>query len=312
MFDFNSVTVNSDNILNDIYLSTIDIRILFYNKYHILLDIKNINGSKHFQEITNISENEANIHKDSNNFVLLKENFYRILSEYFDDISGNTYTDNKGVIDEYISSDGVFEIFIKYLYNSDVKFYIKLVDNININDISLLSNYEKYNEICKLISDGCLNPITYYRFITSDGNKEDEAKFILNFNFFQGYLKYYWNKEKNIFYFIYDTEYIKHNRQFHFYTERYFYTFGISNDTFSNFLKHKLLIKKKISLLYKTGKITTLYSNVISTLQKNYKYVHVTISNDLTDIPEIVINSCCQRTSKGNETLNVLTIKFKQ
>ena len=125
-------------------------------------------------------------------------------------------------------------------------------------------------------------------------------------------MKYYWNKEKNIFYFIYDTEYIKHNRQFHFYTERYFYTFGISNDTFSNFLKHKLLIKKKISLLYKTGKITTLYSNVISTLQKNYKYVHVTISNDLTDIPEIVINSCCQRTRKGNETLNVLTIKFKQ
>lgn len=202
MFDFNTVISNSDNTLNDILLSTIDIKILFYNKYHILLDIEN-KDAIHFQEICNIRENEIYF-PNYNGIKLLKNNLYNI----FNDICVNNYIDDNGV-KSYISSDGIFEIKVEELFNRETKYYIKLVNNINIDDISILCDCAEYNEICKNISDGCLNPITYYDFITG-GNIEEEYRFIVNFQNFIGYMKYYWDKEKNIFYFIYNTEYIKY------------------------------------------------------------------------------------------------------
>lgn len=305
MFDFNTVISNSDNILNNILLSTIDIKILFYNKYHILLDIEN-KDAIHFQEIRNINENEIYFP----NYVgikLLKNNLYNI----FNDICVNNYIDGDGV-KSYISSDGIFEIKVVELFNIGTKYYIKLIDNINIDDISILCDCTEYNEICKKISDGHLNPITYYDFITG-GNIEEEYRFIVNFQNFMGYMKYYWNKEKNIFYFIYDTEYIKYTQQLKKYPGTFLKNvFCISNEQFFTYMKHNLLNKEKTSLSYKVDKIVLLYNNINTTLQKNYKYVNFTISNDLTDIPEIVLNSCCRKNNKGNEVLNVLAIEFKK
>lgn len=295
MFDFNTVITNSDNTLNDILLSTIDIKILFYNKYHILLDIEN-KDAMHFQEICNIRENEIYF-PNYNGIKLLKNNLYNI----FNDICVNNYIDDNGV-KSYISSDGIFEIKVEELFNRETKYYIKLVNNINIDDISILCDCVEYNEICKNISDGCLNPITYYDFITG-GNIEEEYRFIVNFQNFIGYMKYYWDKEKNIFYFIYNTEYIK-------YLENFLNVFCISNEQFFTYIKHNLLNKKKTSLSYKVDKIDLLYNKINTNLQKNYKYVNFTISNDLTGIPEIVLNSCCRKNNKGNEVLNVLSITF--
>lgn len=296
MFDFNTVISNSDNTLNDILLSTIDIKILFYNKYHILLDIEN-KDAIHFQEILNIRENEINFP----NYIgikLLKNNLYNIFNDIF---VNKTYIDDNGV-KSYISSDGIFEIKVEELFNRETKYYIKLVNNINIDDISILCDCVEYNEICKNISDGCLNPITYYDFITG-GNIEEEYRFIVNFQNFIGYMKYYWDKEKNIFYFIYNTEYIK-------YLENFLNVFCISNEQFFTYIKHNLLNKKKTSLSYKVDKIDLLYNKINTNLQKNYKYVNFTISNDLTGIPEIVLNSTCRKNNKGNEVLNVLSITF--
>jgi|GEM_PF-4914015 hypothetical protein len=295
MFDFNTVISNSDNILNDILLSTIDIKILFYNKYHILLDIEN-KDAIHFQEIRNIRENEIYF-PNYNGIKLLKNNLYNI----FNDICVNNYIDDNGV-KSYISSDGIFEIKVEELFNKETKYYIKLVNNINIDDISILCDCAEYNEICKNISNGCLNPITYYDFITG-GNIEEEYRFIVNFQNFIGYMKYYWDKEKNIFYFIYNTEYIK-------YLGNFLNVFCISNEQFFTYIKHNLLNKEKTSLSYKVDKIDLLYNNINTNLQKNYKYVNFTISNDLTGIPEIVLNSCCRKNNKGNEVLNVLSITF--
>lgn len=296
MFDFNTVISNSDNTLNDILLSTIDIKILFYNKYHILLDIEN-KDAIHFQEILNIRENEIYFP----NYIgikLLKNNLYNIFNDIF---VNKTYIDDNGV-KSYISSDGIFEIKLEELFNRETKYYIKLVNNINIDDISILCDCVEYNEICKNISDGCLNPITYYDFITG-GNIEEEYRFIVNFQNFIGYMKYYWDKEKNIFYFIYNTEYIK-------YLENFLNVFCISNEQFFTYIKHNLLNKKKTSLSYKVDKIDLLYNKINTNLQKNYKYVNFTISNDLTGIPEIVLNSTCRKNNKGNEVLNVLSITF--
>lgn len=295
MFDFNTVISNSDNTLNDILLSTIDIKILFYNKYHILLDIEN-KDAIHFQEIHNIRENEIYFPNYSG-IKLLKNNLYNI----FNDIFVNNYIDDNGV-KSYISSDGIFEIKVEELFNRETKYYIKLVNNINIDDISILCDCAEYNEICKNISDGCLNPITYYDFITG-GNIEEEYRFIVNFQNFIGYMKYYWDKEKNIFYFIYNTEYIK-------YLGNFLNVFCISNEQFFTYIKHNLLNKEKTSLSYKVDKIDLLYNNINTNLQKNYKYVNFTISNDLTGIPEIVLNSTCRKNNKGNEVLNVLCITF--
>lgn len=295
MFDFNTVISNSDNTLNDILLSTIDIKILFYNKYHILLDIKN-KDAIHFQEICNIRENEIYFP----NYIgikLLKNNLYNI----FNDICVNNYINDNGV-KSYISSDGIFEIKVEELFNRETKYYIKLVDNINIDDISILCDCAEYNEICKNISDGCLNPITYYDFITG-GNIEEEYRFIVNFQNFIGYMKYYWDKEKNIFYFIYNTEYIK-------YLGNFLNVFCIFNEQFVAYIKHNLLNKEKTSLSYKVDKIKLLYNNINTNLQKKYKYINFTISNDLTGIPEIILNSCCRKNNKGNEVLNVLSITF--
>ena len=296
MFDFNTVITNSDNTLNDILLSTIDIKILFYNKYHILLDIEN-KDAMHFQEICNIRENEIYF-PNYNGIKLLKNNLYNIFNDIF---VNKTYIDDNGV-KSYISSDGIFEIKVEELFNRETKYYIKLVNNINIDDISILCDCAEYNEICKNISDGCLNPITYYDFITG-GNIEEEYKFIVNFQNFVGYMKYYWDKEKNIFYFIYNTEYIK-------YLGNFLNVFCISNEQFFTYIKHNLLNKEKTSLSYKVDKIDLLYNNINPNLQKNYKYVNFTISNDLTGIPEIVLNSTCRKNNKGNEVLNVLSITF--
>ena len=296
MFDFNTVITNSDNTLNDILLSTIDIKILFYNKYHILLDIEN-KDAMHFQEICNIRENEIYF-PNYNGIKLLKNNLYNIFNDIF---VNKTYIDDNGV-KSYISSDGIFEIKVEELFNRETKYYIKLVNNINIDDISILCDCAEYNEICKNISDGCLNPITYYDFITG-GNIEEEYRFIVNFQNFIGYMKYYWDKEKNIFYFIYNTEYIK-------YIENFLNVFCISNEQFFTYIKHNLLNKKKTSLSYKVDKIKLLYNKINTNLQKNYKYVNFTISNDLTGIPEIVLNSTCRKNNKGNEVLNVLSITF--
>lgn len=296
MFDFNTVITNSDNTLNDILLSTIDIKILFYNKYHILLDIEN-KDAMHFQEICNIRENEIYF-PNYNGIKLLKNNLYNIFNDIF---VNKTYIDDNGV-KCYISSDSIFEIKVEELFNRETKYYIKLVNNINIDDISILCDCVEYNEICKNISDGCLNPITYYDFITG-GNIEEEYRFIVNFQNFIGYMKYYWDKEKNIFYFIYNTEYIK-------YLENFLNVFCISNEQFFTYIKHNLLNKKKTSLSYKVDKITLLYNKINTNLQKNYKYVNFTISNDLTGIPEIVLNSTCRKNNKGNEVLNVLSITF--
>lgn len=296
MFDFNTVITNSDNILNDILLSTIDIKILFYNKYHILLDIEN-KDAMHFQEICNMRENEIYF-PNYNGIKLLKNNLYNIFNDIF---VNKTYIDDNGV-KSYISSDGIFEIKVEELFNRETKYYIKLVNNINIDDISILCDCVEYNEICKNISDGCLNPITYYDFITG-GNIEEEYRFIVNFQNFIGYMKYYWDKEKNIFYFIYNTEYIK-------YLENFLNVFCISNEQFFTYIKHNLLNKKKTSLSYKVDKIKLLYNKINTNLQKNYKYVNFTISNDLSGIPEIVLNSTCRKNNKGNEVLNVLSITF--
>lgn len=296
MFDFNTVITNSDNTLNDILLSTIDIKILFYNKYHILLDIEN-KDAMHFQEICNMRENEIYF-PNYNGIKLLKNNLYNIFNDIF---VNKTYIDDNGV-KSYISSDGIFEIKVEKLFNRETKYYIKLVNNINIDDISILCDCVEYNEICKNISDGCLNPITYYDFITG-GNIEEEYRFIVNFQNFIGYMKYYWDKEKNIFYFIYNTEYIKYLRNF-------LNVFCISNERFFTYIKHNLLNKEKTSLSYKVDKINLLYNNINTNLQKNYKYVNFTISNDLTGIPEIVLNSTCRKNNKGNEVLNVLCITF--
>lgn len=296
MFDFNTVITNSDNTLNDILLSTIDIKILFYNKYHILLDIEN-KDAMHFQEICNIRENEIYF-PNYNGIKLLKNNLYNIFNDIF---VNKTYIDDNGV-KSYISSDGIFEIKVEELFNRETKYYIKLVNNINIDDISILCDCVEYNEICKNISDGCLNPITYYDFITG-GNIEEEYRFIVNFQNFIGYMKYYWDKEKNIFYFIYNTEYIK-------YIENFLNVFCISNEQFFTYIKHNLLNKKKTSLSYKVDKIKLLYNKINTNLQKNYKYVNFTISNDLSGIPEIVLNSTCRKNNKGNEVLNVLSITF--
>lgn len=296
MFDFNTVITNSDNTLNDILLSTIDIKILFYNKYHILLDIEN-KDAMHFQEICNMRENEIYF-PNYNGIKLLKNNLYNIFNDIF---VNKTYIDDNGV-KSYISSDGIFEIKVEELFNREIKYYIKLVNNINIDDISILCDCVEYNEICKNISDGCLNPITYYDFITG-GNIEEEYRFIVNFQNFIGYMKYYWDKEKNIFYFIYNTEYIK-------YLENFLNVFCISNEQFFTYIKHNLLNKKKTSLSYKVDKIKLLYNKINTNLQKNYKYVNFTISNDLSGIPEIVLNSTCRKNNKGNEVLNVLSITF--
>ena len=303
MFDFNTVISNCDNTLNDILLFNIDIKILFYNKYHILLDIEN-KDAIHFQEICNIRENEIYF-PNYTGIKLLKNNLYNI----FNAICINNYIDGNGV-KSYISSDGIFEIKVEKLFNRKTKYYIKLVDNINIDDISILCDCAEYNEICKNILDGCFNPITYYDFITG-GNLEEEHRFIENFQNFIGYMKYYWDKEKNIFYFIYDTEYIlEHTQQLKKYPRAFLNVFGISNEQFFTYMKHNLLNKKKTTLSYKVDKIVLFYNNINTNLQKNYKYVNFTISNDLTGIPKIVLNSCCRKNNKGNEVLNVLSITF--
>lgn len=84
MFDFNNVIEdnNSKETTDKVFLSMLDIRVLFFNKYKYLIEVKNPSENKEFQKITNLIDNNYGNKNNKYPFIMEKQ-FHLLLEKYF-------------------------------------------------------------------------------------------------------------------------------------------------------------------------------------------------------------------------------------
>lgn len=346
MFDFNNVIEdnNSKETTDKVFLSMLDIRVLFFNKYKYLLEVKNPSEDKGFQKITNIIDNTYGNKNNKCPFIMEKQ-FHILLEKYFKVIDTKQlypgykehepyFTNNSKRTEQIIYTDGIFMIEeinegSLAIFSSGCDYSIKLASYNDklIEQITDLSFPSTYNKVVEDITEGCLTPFNYYNKVTEFYNNavDDYEPYISNYNLLKGAIQFYMDKgNTNRFYFIYDTIYMKqllHKRLVIKNKElcddvglAYLFKFG--NKDLYDFIEVCLLKRRKQTT------IAPLYNNIanVNVVENNQVCVKLTIDSDLSEIPEYVRNLCARiRLNPKNEykentysdkTLKVLTVEF--
>jgi hypothetical protein len=350
MFDFNNIIEdnNSNEITDRIYLSMLDIRVLFFNKYKYLIEVENPSDNIEFQKITNIINNTYG-DKDNKRPFIMEKQFHLLLEKYFkvidtkqlypgyrksepyfvnsDENKQIIYTDSIFIIEEMIIDTGSFSTFSNECSYS-IKLDLKNNDDI-IEKISDLTYPLLYNKVIGNITEGCLNPLNYYNKlldICDNVTLEGIDSYMLNYNLLKGTVLFYMdNNSPNKFYFIYDTIYMRSILHKRLVTQnkklcsdnRFIYLFKFGNDNLYNFIEGCILNREKQTT------IAPIYNNSIvnvNIIENVPVYVKLTIDNDLSEIPEYVRNLCVhmrlndkneyKEKTYSNKTLNVLTVEF--
>lgn len=346
MFDFNNVIEdnNSKETTDKVFLSMLDIRVLFFNKYNYLIDVKNPSEDKEFQKITNIIDN---IYGNKNNkcpfimekqFHLLLEKYFKIIDTkqlypgYKEHVPYFSNTDKRAK--QIIYTDGIFMIKeinegSLAIFSSDCDYSIKLASYNDklIEQITDLSFPSTYNKVVGNITEGCLAPLNYYNKVTEIYNNAtaiDYEPYISNYNLLKGTIQIYMDKNKpNKFYFVYDTIYMRQLLHKRLITRNkklcddvsLAYLFKFGNRDLYNFLEACLLNRGKqttIAPIYNIANVNVVENNPVC--------VKLTIDSDLSEIPEYVRNLCVRMRLNvkneykekiySNKTLNVLTVEF--
>lgn len=350
MFDFNSIIDdnNSKEITDKVFLSMIDIRVLFFNKYKYLIEVKNPSENNEFQKITNLIDNTYGNKNNKQPFIMEKQ-FHLLLEKYFKVIDNNkqryfsykeheTYLINhEGEKQIILYTDGVFVIeemrkIHPTIFFSDSSYSIKLAsynDKLieQITDLMFPSNYNKViGDITE--GDGCLTPLNYYNKLSEIYDHvtlEGIDSYILNYNSLKGAIQFYMDKNNpNKFYFIYDTIYMRALLHKRLVTQnkklgdndRFIYLFKFGNEYLYNFIEACLLNRGKQTTV---APLYNIAANIVA-IENTPISVKLTIDSDLTEIPEYVRNLCLRiRLNDKNEykektysdkTLNVLTVEF--
>ena len=347
MFDFNNVIEdnNSKETTDKIFLSMLDIRVLFFNKYNYLIDVENPSDDKEFQKITNIIDSAYGNKNNKYPFIMEKQ-FHLLLEKYFKVIDTKQlypgykehepyFPNTSERIKQIIYTDGIFmieEINVDSLaiFSSDCDYSIKLTSYNDklIEQITDLSYSSNYNKIVGDITEGCLAPLNYYNKVTEIYNNAaviDYEPYISNYNLLKGAIQFYMAKNNpNKFYFVYDTIYMRQllHKRLAIQNKklcddvRLAYLFKFGNRDLYNFLEVCLCNRGKQTT------IAPLYSNIanVNLVENSQVYVKLTIDSDLSEIPEYVRNLCVRiRLNDKNEykektysdkTLNVLTVEF--
>lgn len=346
MFDFNNVIEdnNSKETTDKVFLSMLDIRVLFFNKYKYLIEVKNPSEGKGFQKITNIIDNTYG-NKNNNSPFIMEKQFHLLLEKYFKVIDTKQlypgykehepyFTNNTKKTEQIIYTDGIFMIEeisegSLHIFSPDHDYSIKLASYNDklIEQITDLSYPSNYNKIVKDITEGCLSPLNYYNklleiceYVTLEG----AVSYMLNYNLLKGAIQFYMdNNNHNKFYFIYDTIYMRQLLHKRLVTQnkklgdddRFVYLFKFGNNDLYDFMEGYLCNRGKqttIAPLYNIANVNVVENNPVS--------VKLTIDSDLSEIPEYARNLCVHmRLNDNNEykekiyshkSLNVLTVEF--
>lgn len=342
MFDFNNVIDdnNSKETADNVFLSMLDIRVLFFNKYKYLIEVETPSEDNEFKKITNIIDNTYGNKNNKCPFIMEKQ-FHLLLEKYFKVIDTKRlyphepyFTNNSKRTEQIIYTDGIFMIKeinedSLAIFSSDCDYSIKLASYNDklIEQITDLSFPSTYNKVVEDITEGCLTPLNYYNTVTEFYNNavDDYVPYISNYNLLKGAIQFYMDKgNPNRFYFIYDTIYMKQLLHKRLVTQNkklcddvgLAYLFKFSNKDLYDFIEVCLL---------KRGTQTTiapLYSKIanVNVVGNNQVCVKLTIDSDLSEIPEYVRNLCARiRLNPKNEykentysdkTLKVLTVEF--
>lgn len=346
MFDFNNVIEdnNSKETTDKVFLSMLDIRVLFFNKYKYLIEVKNPSEDKGFQKITNIIDNTYG-NKDNKNPFIMEKQFHLLLEKYFKVIDTKQlypgykehepyFTNNSKKTEQIIYTDGIFMIEEisegpLHIFSSDHDYSIKLASYNDklIEQITDLSYPSNYNKIVRAITEGCLSSLNYYNklleiceYVTLEGS----VSYMLNYNLLKGAIQFYMDKgNPNKFYFVYDTIYMRQLLHKRLVTQnkklcdndRFVYLFKFGNNDLYDFMEACLLNRGKqttIAPIYNIANVNVVENNPVC--------VKLTIDSDLSEIPEYVRNLCVRiRLNDKNEykekiyshkSLNALTVEF--
>lgn len=304
MFDFNStiddIHGNVNGITEDILLSNLDIRVIFYNKYKLLLELEPVKNTK-FYKIINISESGCY----SNNRYIIPLIYFETLIDYKmgrATLLGLLNKSYKKVSEKYaqlinttahpssignsisIYQDDIFEVVYLYGYdrgktNGNVTTFIRIKEDINLDVINNLVSSDEFYDILNIIKNNNVFDFNYYytNIINKIVSRDFSSLFSRLLN--NGYIKLYKDiSNRNKFYILFN------------YKELYMYMKN-KDDDLDAVIKHMLGFNTDVTKITdfpyysenKSGK-NVVFKNSTHTLE-------VILTNKIENIPEYVLNA---------------------
>lgn len=304
MFDFNStiddIHGNINGITEDILLSNLDIRVIFYNKYKLLLELEPVKNTK-FYKITNISESGC---YSSNRYIitlihfetlldykmerttllgLLNKSYKKVSEKYAQLINTSAYPSSVGN-NIGIYQDDIFEVVYLYGYNREttngnVTTFIRIKEDINLDVINNLVSSDEFYDILNIIKNNNVFDFNYYytNIINKIVSRDFSSLFSRLLN--RGYIKLYKDiNNRNKFYILFN------------YKVLYMYMKN-KDDDLDAVIKHMLGFNTDVTKItdfpyYPENKSGTnvVFKNSTHTLE-------VTLTNKIENIPEYVLNA---------------------
>lgn len=162
MFDFNNV-IENNNIIDNIQLNLLDINVVFFNCYKLLINtgIQDNNWHVIFNLVGRFEQTESN-----HNNLITHEIFESLLNTEFK-YTGMLKNKNSVLVDVYISKYFIVHV-TKNIFNSvyPSKVLIKFNDNIDTQDLVKVSDISEYNNALDDIKRvGCTDLMSYVRFM---------------------------------------------------------------------------------------------------------------------------------------------------
>ena len=304
MFDFNSTTEdinnNSSEIIDNIVLSNLDIRSIFYNKYKLLLELEPVKNSK-FYKVTNISDSACY----SNNRYIIPLTYFEstldykmerttivgLLNKSYKKVAGkyaqliNTTTTPLEIGNNIsIYQDDIFEVVYLYGYdreknNGNVTVFIRIKEDLNLDVIINLVGSDEFYDILNIIKNNNIFDFNYYytNIINKIVSRDFSSLFSRLLN--NGYIKLYKDiNNRNKFYILFN------------YKELYMYMKN-KDDNLDVVIKHMLGFNTAVTKITdfpyypenKSGK------NVV--FKNSTHILEVTLTNKIENIPEYVLNA---------------------
>lgn len=284
----------------DITLSNLDIRVIFYNKYKLLLELEPVKNTK-FYKIINISESGC---YSSNRYIITLNHFESILDYKMErtTLLGLLNKSYKKVSEKYaqlintsahpssvgnsigIYQDDIFEVVYLYGYNREktngnVTTFIRIKEDINLDVINNLGSSDEFYDILNIIKNNNVFDFNYYytNIINKIVSRDFSSLFSRLLN--NGYIKLYKDiNNRNKFYILFN------------YKELYMYMKN-KDDDLDAVIKHMLGFNTDITKITdfpyypenKSGK-NAVFKNSTHTLE-------VVLTNKIENIPEYVLNT---------------------
>lgn len=181
MYDFNNILndiqVEQNTTTNNIVMSNIDIRCLFYGKYKMILDITPVSNTDYYK-INNIADSNVKI---KGSYIIPRDKFTNILITDFISIdfvhhiydtfeectlkykvlinNTNKIVDNQNFIS--VCSNNIFEIVFLGGYDkgnaiSEDAIFIKINDNITFDDIKDIYDTDFYRKLDNVLKNNVM------------------------------------------------------------------------------------------------------------------------------------------------------------